>query len=259
VNPYLCKLELRTRNPLEIFDLSLLFFQAHASSFLRLSIGLILPIWLLLSVICWLSSGAWWILLLLIPLFPWLQAPITLLGGHLLFHDSGRASTAVRTMLAQSPRVLQASIVEGAALFLGLAFCGYGVLPAAMATLFLPEAILLEQVPLGRAIQRANRFAVSHVVISIAGVVARFWLTLWCAAVAEAGGHLLLETTLQLGRPFGSVLTGQVTPFVVFGILAAQPLHALYRLLLYVDVRTRDEGWDLKVALRAVSLARESA
>ena len=60
----------------------------------------------------------------------------------------------------------------------------------------------------------------------------------------------------QRGRPLPSALEGVATPWLTAGILASHPVWALWRLLLYVDVRTRVEGWDLQVGLRAAGLAR---
>ena len=76
------------------------------------------------------------------------------------------------------------------------------------------------------------------------------------AGLKIAIGHGIVEFLLQLGRPFGSLSNGEVTPYAVAGVLLAQPLIALYRLLLYVDVRTRLEGWDLQVSLRALGMER---
>ena len=70
-------------------------------------------------------------------------------------------------------------------------------------------------------------------------------------------GQLIVAQGLQLGQPFGSAMDLQVTPYLLFGMLAVQPLHALYRLLLYIDVRTRVEGWDLQVAFRGAAIERE--
>jgi hypothetical protein len=78
----------------------------------------------------------------------------------------------------------------------------------------------------------------------------------WFAVTAEAVGQGLVSGVLQLGTPFGDVLLGEVTPFLILGILLSHPVYAIYRLLLYVDVRTRVEGWDLQVGLRAAGLSR---
>ncbi len=58
------------------------------------------------------------------------------------------------------------------------------------------------------------------------------------------------ESSLGIPMPFDGITKFKVSPWVLGGILAANPLLAVYRMMLYLDVRTRVEGWDLQVALR---------
>jgi hypothetical protein len=91
-----------------------------------------------------------------------------------------------------------------------------------------------------------------HAIAAAVGWVA---LTGWGAIVGEAAGQGIVSFVLQLGTPFGEATDGRATPFLLAGMLAVQPLYAVWRLLLYVDARTRAEGWDLQVALRAAGIA----
>jgi len=259
MNPNLCRVALRPRNPLEVFDLCMVFVRASLGPMLRLAaVGVGIP-WVLLSVAAVLSQGAWWVVLLPLPLFPLLQMPFTLLGGRLLFREEATA----RQALAESVRGLgRLGVVAGAGLvggLLSLFTCGYGYIPVFAGLLYLPETALLERVGPRRALRRALRLAGGNVGIALVGSTARLFLTVWMALVCEGFGQALLDTTLQLGQPVGSLWTGQITPFLLLGILLAQPIHAIYRLLLYVDVRTRIEGWDLQVGMRAAGIARQDS
>lgn len=256
MNPNQCTVVLRPRSPFEVFDLVLLYLRANHRALLRLWALVILPPWVMLSLVCWWVEGHWAVLFLVPVVLPLLQGPFTALGGHLLFDDDLGALAALRR--GWSPQVLLAGLGSAVLGSLFVLFtCGFGAALWFPATLFVPESLLLERVPLARALKRARVLAAGHPVAALVGVFSRPWLTLWGAVVAEFGGQLILANGLQLGAPFGSAMQLQVTPFVLFGILAMQPLHALYRLLLYIDVRTRVEGWDLQVAFRSAVLERQ--
>ncbi len=116
------------------------------------------------------------------------------------------------------------------------------------------ETTLLEQVGAVGALRRSIYLALGNPGIALMGAVSWWVLLVWFAVVAEAGGQAIVDFILQLGTPFGDARNGVVTPYMLAGLLLAHPIHAVYRLLLYVDVRTRVEGWDVQVALRAVGL-----
>lgn len=259
MNPNLCRVALRPRGALEVFDLTLVFIRANLGLFGRLTAWAIVPPMLVLAPLCWATGGSAWLLLAPLPLFPLIQAPFTLIGGRLLFVEGGTVGMALRATRDALGVLFGLQFVAALGAIFSVATCGYGLIPVAAALLYLPETALLERVPLQRAVGRSLRLASGQGGAAFAGAVARVFLTVWCALVAEFGGQLVVESTLQLGRPFGGLTGGQVTPFLLAGALAAQPLHALYRLLLYVDVRTRREGWDLQVALRAAAIARGAA
>lgn len=204
---------------------------------------------------CWLV--AWFtgfspaVALLALGLAPVVHAPFTLLGGRLLFGDVSALESLWAT-LRLLPFVAVVCVVD-AALSVSVCF-GLGLL-AWPGLVYLPETLLLERVGFGRAVQRSARLASGQVGVAIMAVAARWGLAVWGALVAELSGQLLVGFVLQLGTPFGQLMEGTLTPFVLAGILLSHPLYALFRLLLYVDVRTRMEGWDLQVGLRALGLS----
>jgi hypothetical protein len=251
VNPYLSRVVLRPRSPFEVFDLTLRFFRERARPLAVMTAWTVLPSMVACAGLTVLSGGAWWTLLVPLAIGPVLQAPFTVLGGRLLFAEDASVGQVLRATLKGMGGALAAIAVGGLAM--GLLCTGFGVL-VLPALAFLPETALLERVPLGRGLRRSLSLAGGQVMVAVAAVAGRWVLTGWGALLGELTGQSVVGFVLQLGEPFGSLLAGHATPWMAVGILLVQPLIAVFRLLLYVDVRTRMEGWDLQVGLRALGL-----
>jgi hypothetical protein len=256
MNPNACRVVLRRRGPLEVFDLALRFLRAHAGAFARLIAATLAPVVPPLALATWWTDGHPVLLLVPVVLAPWLQAPATVLAGRLLFAEQVR----VRDVLAEIAGRPGASIAATGA-WLAPLVLGCGVLSwvGSIATCWVLEVALLEEAPIGRLLRRSGRLAQLHLGVSTSAVFAWYALTAWGALAGESLGQAAVGTLLQLGEPFGSVWDGRVTPFLLLGALLAQPVYGVYHLLLYLDVRTRAESWDLQVALRALGLPREDA
>ncbi|MBX2797678.1 MAG: hypothetical protein KTR31_08425 [Myxococcales bacterium] len=255
MNPNLCRVVLRPRGPLEVFDLTLALIRVHAGRFGLLAALTVLPFVALAFGLTYVVDDPWLIPLFLPLVFGLLQAPFTVLAGRLLFADEVPLRQVVMEVLRGIVPTIAASGWLLLALLLGLG-CGFaGVAITVPATAYVTEAALLEKVGVMGCLRRSMRLASSNPGIALSTAFGWAFLTFWGVVVAEAAGQSMVGFVLQLGQPFGSLVAGQVTPYALFGALAAQPLMAVYRLLLYVDARTRIEGWDLQVGLRAAGLA----
>ncbi|MCO4748276.1 MAG: hypothetical protein KC912_26010 [Proteobacteria bacterium] len=269
MNPNLCRVALRPRDPFEVFDLTFRFVRERLRPLLRLTAVVLLPPALLLTLLAWWFDGAWWLLFPTLAMGPILQAPFTLAGGRLLFGDDVAVGQVLVETLKRSVGLLGLWSAQGlgwaAVMAIGLAsepIAAISIAVAAMATApvagllttFVGEAVLLERVGLARAFRRSGRLMAGTGGSAIAATSSRWFLLVWLALASESSGQAILDFVLQLGVPFGSLMNGDVTPFLLAGMLLAQPAAALYRLLLYVDARTRGEGWDLQVSLRALGL-----
>lgn len=256
MNPDLCRVALRPRGPLEVFDLSLSLCRAHLAVFARLAAWLVLPLALALGAGAALTAGHWAWLAAALALSPLLQAPFTLLGGRLLFNEKTTAGQVVRELLQRPISLLAIPFWYSFVALLGLLSCGVAafLMPAMV---FVTEAALLERADGTRIPRRATKLAALHPGIAIAASVGWLLSTIWWALVGEGLGQAVVGTVLQIGQPFGTLSDGVVTPYLLAGVLFAQPLFGIYRLLLFVDVRTRVDAWDLQVGLRAAGLEAE--
>lgn len=253
MNVHQCRVALRPRNPLEVFDLTLALLRAHPGSFAAMaSYTLLVPVVAAVLLTGALDQGL--LVLLVAPfLHPLLHAPFTLLAGRLLFAEDVRIRAVLYEMLRQPMRTFQALLYTSGALLLGGMCSAVGALLTVPAAIYSGEAALLEGGG-GRTLSRAMRLASSNPANAVAAMAAWGGLTVWGMLVGEGLGQVVMGFVLQLGAPFGSMLAGDITVFMVAGSLIAQPLVAMYKLLLYVDARTRVEGWDLQVGLRAARL-----
>ena len=252
MNVHQCRVALRPRSALEVFDLTLSLLRAHPDAFARMWALTTLPA---VAVAGGLTVGLdqGFVILLIAPFFhSLLQGPFTLLAGRLLFADGVRVREVVRELLRYPGRSLAAWFYTAGALLLGVGCSVVGALLTVPAVIYAGEAALLEGG--GRTMSRAMRLASSNPANAAAAMGAWGGLTVWGMLVGEGLGQALVGFVLQLGTPLGSLVEGDVTLFMVAGSLVVQPLVALYKLLLYVDARTRVEGWDLQVGLRAARL-----
>ncbi len=255
MNPHLCRVVLRPRDPLEVLDLAFALVRWRAWVVLRLLAMTALPVWLGASALAWLTHGAWYALVVPFAFGPLVQAAFTLLVGRLLFSDEVRARDALSESLRRLPALLGVWFVRGIALLAASLTCGLAWPIIQGALLYQTEAALLERVGPNRGLRRSGRLASSQPGTATVAVVGWYVLLAWFALVGEVAGQRLVGFVLQLGQPLGSAMDGVVTPYLLAGLVLFQPAYAIYRLLLYVDVRTRAEGWDLQVALRALGLA----
>lgn len=254
MNPNLCRVSLRPRGPLEVFDLAVRLLRTRSAPFGRMAALVLLPTWVVASVAAWLTDGHWGVLVVTWLAGIALRAPFTVLAGRLLFADDVSVLRVLLDLIGQAPSLLALWSLRTLAWGVAALTCFVGLIPIQAALVYLDETLLLERVAPARALRRTSLLAGRQAANFVFGVGAGWALDAWMAALGESVGQSLIGFVLQLGEPFGSALTLQVTPYALGGLLLGAPLFAVYRLLLYVDVRTRVEGWDLQVGLRAAGL-----
>ena len=255
MNPLLCRVVLRDRTPLESLDLAVRFVRETWRPYVILTTVLLLPVWIAAVAVAVGGDLGLWVAGALVLLGPLFQAPFTLLGARLLFAPH----VAVRDVLWWVPSTLGPSLAAWAASVLDLmvALISVGMLwPFSRAgLLYLREVMALEGHGLVAATPRTLALATARPGAALLGACIGFVMAVWMPLVTESLGQALVGFVLQLGAPFGSLWSGQVTPYLLAGLLLSHPAIATFRLFLYVDTRTQLEGWDLQNALRAAAKA----
>jgi hypothetical protein len=77
--------------------------------------------------------------------------------------------------------------------------------------------------------------------------------------LAEVLGQGVVDETLQLGRPFGSLVGGAGSLYALAGFFLSIPYVTAIRFLGYIDLRTRKEGWDVQLRFSALQQAAQKA
>ncbi len=256
MNLGVCRMVLRPRGPLESLDLGVRLSRAWWRPTAAMAAVALVPAWAACTALAWALGWHWATALAPLALGPLLQPAFTLLFGRLLFAEDVSAA-ALRHALRErvGSWALAAGLGWGGALFAALS-CGTLTAPLALGLLYVQECAILERVPGDRAIRRSLRLSGGHTANAVAGGLGSWLLTAWIAGTLESSGQALLGPILQTEWVVPNVWAAQCGPLLIAGLLASHPVWALWRLLLYVDVRTRVEGWDLQVGLRAAGLER---
>ncbi|HEX7662917.1 MAG TPA: hypothetical protein VF407_00325 [Polyangiaceae bacterium] len=259
MGPLQVRLALRDRPMSDVLDLVFRFVAHHFGFYLRTMLVVLVPGYALSLFAA--DQAGWtfgWIVAVALAIFA--QAPFTVLASKLVFEDAPTVRQACGAALAQLPRLLIARLGQAAMVALGTLTCGVGLVYVAPASLFLSEAVLLEGISLGDAATRARRIAASSGGDSL---MAALLLALgWLAAVFLFGdfmGRKVLEELLEISPPPSFVSEGG-SYLALAGFWLFVPFAATARFLLYLNMRTKAEGWDVQAKFLALTVrAREAA
>lgn len=236
---------LRERTPMECVDLGFALLREDAGGYARSYAGPALLVLALGLAAAWLSP--WLGLAVVLPLGRFATAGCTLLAGERITatpHPPGP-----RAPFRAAARLFAGSFAGNALVLVAWVFPPVALWMLAR-TFFLPEIVLLER-PTDGVMRRAEGLAGRGESSAGIGRVATFAIDAFGLLGGEAAGQLLVGELLQLDAPFGELVSTDptITPYMLVGYLAVQPLVALVRLAFYLDVRTSQEGLDVYFAL----------
>lgn len=247
------RIVLRPRSVAEILDLACLICGARALRlYLWLALAALLPCYgLMLALRYWLQwdwSSVW---LCAAAVASLAQGVYTLAAGRWLFSGTLGVGEVLRAFAQQLWRYFWAWALS---IFL-LAASGIILLVpwAGARLLFVHEASLLEMASPTDAASRSSRF-----------VSGRGWRALWmwctllcaqlgCVLLAELLCNGIVDGVLQLGQPFESLWSSMGSPYALLGLFLSVPYVATARFLMYIDNRTRADGWDIQVRFMAIA------
>ncbi|MBX3262469.1 MAG: hypothetical protein KIS78_31935 [Labilithrix sp.] len=245
------RVSFRDRSMSDVLDLTLRFIVVEGRSYAKVALGALLPLAAIAvfagSKLGWATSWA-----IALPLAAAAEIPFTVLASRLVFQDRVRARDVFSATREDGPRVVAARVIASALVALGaLVLVVPGVWLAAL-FLFLSEVMLLERASLGQAFTRAQRVTASATSEVLVGVIVLGLVPVASVLVADVAGRVVLGELLQF-RPPRPVWTEGGGVLATLGLFAQVPYLATARFFLYLNVRTRAEGWDIQTRFAAIA------
>ncbi len=243
---------LRQRGIMEVLDLAARFLVEERRPFLILTAIVLVPpcvfaLVLALAFDAWAAAAC-----VAVGAMTLLDLPFMLLASRLVFDAKAPLSRVLLDSAKALPKLLVARTLQGIGVVLGFAMGGLPSIWLAVVLLFLPEVIALEQTSIFRSFTRCGRLLSGHFGTAL---VAFIWLTgLHVGAVLlfDFAGRAVLRDVLQIVPP-PALFDAKKSALALAGFFAAIPFLAVTRLLVYLDIRTRAEGWDVQARFVAIA------
>jgi hypothetical protein len=248
------RIVIRPRERLELLDLAFRYLLG-ASRFdvARLFLIALVPPYALAVLARAVLKWEWWqVWLLAITLGSLACGVFTVASGRLLFERKLSMRDVLRGYFSRLPSLIGALLISRTLIVLGSLVIVPGLL-AWSSYSYVAEAVLLEQVPVRRAISRSSSLARvrGNDAIGLAVCIALFsaLIAIGFEAICTAVVHDVLmlpiapDTLFQNGGSY----------FSVAGYFASIPWVAASRFLSYTDGRTRQDGWDVQIRMMALS------
>jgi hypothetical protein len=247
---------LRDRSTPDVLDLALRFLARHRVPFAKVGLVVLVPgiavTWAAAATFGW---GLAWLLTIGLGLAA--QAPFTELASRLVFERDVRVRDVLRRALGLAPRVLFVRGVQLAAIAVAsLFFFVPGLLVAAL-LFFVGEVVLLERVPFGASLSRLQRLVSGGAGEAALGFLLLLLLHAVCTVMGDVCGRAILTDLLSWTAPEPAWEHGG-SLLAACGFWLFLPFAALARFFLYLNVRTRAEGWDIQTRFAAIARRAEA-
>jgi hypothetical protein len=250
------RVALRERALLDVLDLAVRFCAVHARAYANLSLFVLLPAF---AVSCAVSRAGWW--------FGWLAtvvmtsfagAPFVALASRLVFADEVGTREALRLAVRAFPRLVAVRALQALALVSSVLLFGMPWLWVGTILLFVVEVLVLEQQGgVRHALGRAQRIASARFGAAIAAMLLLAAAPIAAAMVADVAGREVLGGVLEI-KPPPPMFSEGGSWLALAGWWATLPLLSTARFFVYLDIRTRAEGWDIQTRFAAIA-ARANA
>jgi hypothetical protein len=248
---------LRDRSLLDVVDLALRFVTKHGKAYAKLG-AILLPMAFLVTYGFARAAGWGWGWTAALGLAPFIAAPFTALASRLLFERGVQVKDALGAAGAALPSLLVVRGLELLAVSLGALFV---LLPAVWflsVFLFTNEVLVLERSPIGASLSRLSRLLSGQSGDAIMAVLFLSALHIVAVFLGDAVGRSILEDLLEITPP-PSIIDAKGSGMGLAAFWAFLPFVATCRFLLYVNVRTRTEGWDVQTRFAAIVARAEEA
>jgi hypothetical protein len=250
------RVELRERPLLDVLDLAVRFCAEHAGAYLRLSLVVLLPSFAL----SWAAGrfvGWWAAWVAAVALTSFATAPFVALASRLVFADVVRVREALGLALRATPGLLALRLVELLALLASALVVGVAWLWLGTIWLFVAEVLVLEQASLNRAFGRAMGIANRHFGVAFLAMLLLGLAPLAMGMLTDVAGREALQTIFEVAPP-PSMFHAGGSWLALAGWWAMVPIASTGRFFVYLDIRTRTEGWDIQTRFAEIS-ARAAA
>ncbi len=251
------RIVLRDRSLLDVLDLAARFLVRHARAYLGLA-ALTLPAAILATWGIARTSGWAWAWTWSMALSPFVAAPFTALGSRLVFEPSAPIRDALRATLRALPSLLAMRLIEGIVLPVGVLLLFVPTIGLLSLFLFANEVVVLERARAGSGLTRLQRLLSGQSGEAIMAVVTLTTLHVLAVVLGDWVGRSVLEDLLEITPP-PSLEAAHGSVLALLGYWLFVPFLATSRLLLYINLRTRVEGWDVQTRFAALAARGEAA
>jgi hypothetical protein len=197
--------------------------------------------------------GGWWLgWAAALGIGAFADAPFVALASRLVFADQVRTSAVLRAGLTALPQIAVARMVQALALAISLGMLAVPWIYLGTVMLFVVEVIVLEQSSIGSSLARTQRVAKAHFGAAIVAMILLLLLPPGAALLADAAGREVLQEVFEVRAPPSALRDGG-SWLALLGWWSSVPFVATARFFLYLDIRTRTEGWDIQTRFAAIA------